>query len=517
MPVIRLIESLFVTGAVALGHTRGICLFVLIAALGWALPDRATAQTFTIIYSFNGYDGSDPQGGLIVSGNTLYGTTLQGGVGGGISDGGVVFALGTDGTGFTNLHIFPGLFSAPPSDGFLPLGGVILLGDTVYGTTGDGGSFGGGTVFSVNTDGSGSSILYSFVWSFALPQNPPQTNASGAFPDCGLVLSGKTLYGTAEAGGVLGYGTVFAINTNGQGFTNLHNFSKGTDGARPSTGLVLSGEVLYGTTEGSVSDLGIVGPSGNGTVFRMKTDGSVFTVLHAFTAMGTKSSGISTNSDGAEPESELVLSDNTLYGTAAIGGTFGNGTVFALNTNGLGFTNLHNFTGTSDGAYPSGFLVLRGDTLYGTTQYGGISSNGTVFAVNTDGTGFTNIYSFTAPTGPSTSSFPTNSDGANPAGGLTLSGNFLYGTAGSGGTLGHGTVFSISLPVLRPPLTITPLGQNVVLSWPTTATGFTLQATTNFGTSSIWATNFPTPVVANGVNTVTNPISGTQQFFRLSQ
>jgi uncharacterized repeat protein (TIGR03803 family) len=489
-------------------------LAALITDLVLIMAGQATAQTFTILYSFNGYDGSDPQGGLIVSGDTLYGTTLQGGVGGGIGDGGVVFALSTDGTGFTNLYTFLGTTSQPsPSDAFLPTAGLILLGDTVDGTTVDGGSFtgssfAGGTLFSVKTDGSGSSILYSFS---SLPRNPPQTNASGASPDSALVLSGKTLYGTAEAGGVLGYGTVFAINTNGQGFTNLHNFKGGSDGAFPSAGLLLSGDVLYGTTEGSDSR----GASGNATVFRIKTDGSIFTALHVFTATRANSSGVYANSDGANPEGELVLSGNTLYGTAAIGGTFGNGTVFALSTNGFGFTNLHNFTGASDGAYPSGFLVLRGDTLYGTTQYGGSSSNGTVFAVNTDGTGFTNIYSFTAPTGPLP--FATNSDGANPAGGLTLSGNALYGTAGSGGTLSHGTVFSISLPVLRPPLTITASGQNVVLSWPTAATGFALQVTTNFGPSSIWTTNFPTPVVANGVNTVTNPMSGTQQFYRLSQ
>jgi hypothetical protein len=33
----------------------------------------------------------------------------------------------------------------------------------------------------------------------------------------------------------------------------------------------------------------------------------------------------------------------------------------------------------------------------------------------------------------------------------------------------------------------------------------------------VWTTNSPAPVVVNGQNTVTNPISGAQQFFRLSQ
>jgi hypothetical protein len=62
----------------------------------------------------------------------------------------------------------------------------------------------------------------------------------------------------------------------------------------------------------------------------------------------------------------------------------------------------------------------------------------------------------------------------------------------------------------------------MILTWPTNYAGFSysgyaLQSTTNLGSSAVWATNSLAPVVVNGQNTVTNPISGTQQFFRLSQ
>ena len=110
----------------------------------------------------------------------------------------------------------------------------------------------------------------------------------------------------------------------------------------------------------------------------------------------------STNSDGALPYAGLILSGNTLYGTA-IGGTNGNGTVFAINTNGMGFTTLHTFTASdpntitnSDGADPFAGLILSGNTLYGTADVGGTNGTGTVFAVNTNGTGFTTLYNFTA-------------------------------------------------------------------------------------------------------------------------
>jgi len=148
---------------------------------------------------------------------------------------------------------------------------------------------------------------------------------------------------------------------------------------------------------------------------------------------------ISINLDGANPMGGLVLSNNILYGTAAAGGSWGAGTVFAVNTDGTGFSVLHSFTGGSDGNRPDGGLILSGNTLYSAAYAGGSSGLGTVFAVNTDGTGFTNLYDFTG-----------GSDGANPVGGLIISSNTLHGTARYGGTSGNGTVFSLSLPPLPP-------------------------------------------------------------------
>jgi len=95
----------------------------------------------------------------------------------------------------------------------------------------------------------------------------------------------------------------------------------------------------------------------------------IFTTLHSFTATDPSTG---TNRDGADPIAGLILSGNTLYGTAYKGGTNGNGTVFKVNTNGTGFTNLHTFTATDphtgtnrDGSYPTAGLILSGNTLYG--------------------------------------------------------------------------------------------------------------------------------------------------------
>jgi uncharacterized repeat protein (TIGR03803 family) len=230
--------------------------------------------------------------------------------------------------------------------------------------------------------------------------------------------------------------------------------------------------------------------------------------LHNFAALSVPYSG--TNSDGAAPFDSLVLSGNSLYGTVSQGGAGGYGTVFRVNTNGTGFTNLHSFTKTSgpypgtnqDGAFPVAGLLLSENILYGTANNGGNSGNGTAHKVNSEGSSFTVLYSFTG----LNSLTGTNRDGANPAAGFTFAGNNLFGTAYAGGNSGRGTLFSL---ILWPQLTIISSGTNVILRWPTNVSGFILQsAPTSVGTITY---------IDKATNPFTNPVTGAQQFFRLSQ
>jgi uncharacterized repeat protein (TIGR03803 family) len=381
-------------------------------------------------------------------------------------------------------------------------------------------------VFAINTNGTGFTTLHIFT----AANSPSYTNSDGAFPFDALILSSNTLYGTAEQGGSWGNGTVFAVNTDGTGFTNLHSFTainddgSNGDGAFPHDALILSGNTLYGTADNG-------GRYGYGTLFAINTDGTGFTNLYSFTAVSGANGDnrYGTNSDGAYPLGGVILSGNTLYGTTSAGGPYGQGTVFAVNTNGMGFSNLHSFTAASgsellgtnsDGANPGDQLILSGNTVYGTAAFGGPYGFGTVFAVNTSGTGFTTLHSFTGISGSGGNYGGTNSDGGEPFGGLIISGNTLYGTAAVAGIYGNGTVFSITLPA--PQLTIILSGTNVVLAWPTnvagfSADGYTLQSTTNLVSPAVWSPVVPGPVIVSGQLTVTNPISGTQQFYRLSQ
>ena len=474
--------------------------FGLAAGLEFIPAWPLAAQTFTTLYNFStvsgpyryegtNNDGLSPVATLVLSGNTLYGTAA----GGGTSANGTVFAVNTDGTGFTNLHNFTGISDG--SNPYAPLvsSGGVLYGTAYYGSTRYGGD---GTVFSLNADGTGFTTLATL--------GGPQ----------GLTLSGGTLFVVTSSGS----GDVLKLNTDGTGLTTVYAFTGATensyyaytnsDGDGPLNPVNSSGDILYGTAVNG-------GTWGNGTVFKVNTDGSGFAVLHTFLATsGVYDDG--TNSDGAIPWG-VILAGNTLYGVADRGGSFSNGTIFAVNTDGTSFTVLHSFPATfgpnstnADGADPAPYLLVSGSTLYGATQVGGSFSNGTVFALNIDGTGFKVLHSFSATSGTNL----TNSDGASPYGGLIISGNILYGTTRDGGTGGSGAVFSISLP---PQLSIAPAGPNVILTWPTNVAGLSLQSTSSLVTPVAWTPVFPAPFVVNGLNTVTNPMTGSQQFYRLSQ
>jgi len=350
---------------------------------------------YTNLYEFKaGSDGARPQAGLVLSGSTLYGTTYY-----------TVFKINTDGTRFANMYNFPGGIERAH-----PFAGFVLSGNTLYGTTESGGSFSNGMIFSINIDGTGFTNLYSFT---ALKSG---TNSDGANPYAGLVLSDNTLYGTTYYGGSSSNGTIFAVQTDGTGYTNLYSFTAfnsntNSDGANPYAGLILSSNTLYGTAEQG-------GSFGDGTIFRINTDGTGFTNLYNFTG----------GDDGANPDAGLLLSGNILYGTAANGGEDGVGTVFAVNINGTGFATLTDFFPDGyDGISPESSLILSGNTLYGTTFGDSEGIGSTVFALslgpiplNTENSGTNQILTwgnpaFSLQSAPSlTGSWSTVSNAASP-------------------------------------------------------------------------------------------------------
>ncbi len=388
-------------------------------------------------------DGANPAAGLALSGGVLCGTTLNGGTQGA----GTAFYMTTDGSNFNTFRDF-----SDTPDAANPRGELAFSGGQFFSTSIGGGSSGAGAVFVGQTNGS-----VSLLRSFAAVNANIATNLGGASPSALIALTGGTLYGTTVAGGTGANGAVYSMATNGGSPTVLHDFSvldsqTGTnaDGAVPYGGLIQSGDKLYGTASAG-------GAGGEGVVFSVTTNGANFTAIHSFAPLDTLTA---TNADGAMPLGGLVLSNGTLYGTTYAGGNGGRGTVFSVQTNGLGFIVLHHFTPTDsvtgtnmDGASPSATLSLSSNILYGTASAGGTGAAGTVFSLNTNGTQFTTLRSFAA-----LASNGTNADGAFPVAPVLRLGNSIYGTTFSGGPGGVGTVFSIPLP--PPPAMITNTVQN---------------------------------------------------------
>lgn len=408
---------------------------------------NADGTGFTVLHHLATADGTSPRAGLVLSGNTLFGTAPYGGQGGAFNQFGTVFKLNTDGTGFQVLKSF-----VDDSLGY-PTGQLLLSGATLYGTVQGGNGY--GAVFKLGTDGSG----FEFIKDFAVI-------GEGTHPVAGLWLNGTTLFGTTRAGGADDVGTLFKLNTDGSGFAVLKALTFSREGVMPRGGLLISGSTLYGTTRGSAHEhrgtvyrvnldgsgfavlrslgtdwtdaaeplAGLVrvgdtlfgttsaGGEGNeGTVFRINTDGSGYAVLHSFS--------FSAWSDGLAPEAALAYADETLYGTTISGGE-GSGSIFKLNTNGGGFTVLKRFDG--DVGTPGSTLVQSGTVLFGTTFDGGSVGSGTIFRINTDGSGFTVLKDY------------DGADGAWPRPGLILSGDTLYGMTARGGSFGFGTVFKLN-------------------------------------------------------------------------
>ena len=133
---------------------------------------------YEVLKHFTGADGQQPVAALVLGGTTLYGTTYLGGS----SGYGTVFKLNTDGSAYTVLKHF--------SSFDYPRGALVLAGATLYGTTQSGGLLNYGSVFRISTSGSDFTQLGSFL----------SDAFEGVVPRAGLVLWGNTLYGTASGG-----------------------------------------------------------------------------------------------------------------------------------------------------------------------------------------------------------------------------------------------------------------------------------------------------------------------------
>ena len=341
----------------------------------WGTVFKVTpAGDLTTLYNFCVHmpcaDGASPEAGLVLgTDENFYGTAMEGGTSVSCFFGcGTVYKITRTGV-LSTLHSFASTDGANPTSALIQATDGNLYGTTTVGgannSCNNGGPAGCGTIFKI-TPGGAFTTIHSF------------DSADGANP-YGPLIQGidGNLYGTTTWGGANGYGTVFRLSPGGK-LTTLHSFrSDCSDGAAPVGGLLqATGGNFYGTT-GSGGAFG--GCGGYGTIFKI-TPGGTLTTVHSFDF-----------TDGFAPTAALVQAmDGNLYGTTSGGGSDcgfagGCGTVFRITHSGV-LTSLHQFGDTqSDGSNLWGGLnQATNGTFYGTAEIGGTGSDGTIYSETAD-------------------------------------------------------------------------------------------------------------------------------------
>jgi uncharacterized repeat protein (TIGR03803 family) len=395
-----------------------------------AAPACAAAS---VLYRFTGgADGANPAAALTRDAQgALYGTTFNGGA----SNFGTVFKL-TPPTAPATAWTKQTLYSfAAGDDGRNPYSTLVIESSgALYGTTYNGGTAGQGTVFKLTPP-----IPPATNWTRTILHNFTG-NADGAHPHSGLVFDsgGGALYGTAEGGGASFAGVVYRLTPSSTAcggapswrHSVIHSFPGGAGGATPyATPILDDAGALYGAA--------YYGGNGYGTIWRL-TPPTAPSTKWAKTTLHKFAGGLG----GANPFAGLIRdSRGVLYGTTLSGGSSGFGTIFKVTppvapSTSWKHTKLFSFGPQPDGASPYATLVLDSSdgALYGVTQWGGSSGNGTIYRLKppiAPATAWTRsrLYSF------------KGSDGSSPYGNVLIGDNgVLYGATYSGGT-GAGVVY----------------------------------------------------------------------------
>ncbi len=223
---------------------------------GYVFSVDKSGAGFKDIWDFNdtgtfvgNSNGAQPYGSLTLINGKLYGFTYNGGA----NAYGLIFSIDTSGKGYRDLWDFSSM-----TGDFPKYGALTLLGRKFYGMTYAGGTYNYGVIFSIDTNGSAYTDLYNF--NDTLGQEPEFST---------LVISGNKMYGVTHTGGASKEGVVFSVDTNGEAYTDLLDFDY-INGEYPYGSLTLSGNKLYGMTS-----LGGQGYN-DGTIFSLDTNGNGF-------------------------------------------------------------------------------------------------------------------------------------------------------------------------------------------------------------------------------------------------
>lgn len=398
---------------------------------------------------FIGANGEYPGASLTkASNNKLYGMTAYGGA----NNAGVLFEYDPATSTYTKKLDFdnPNISALGGS----PLGSLTLAGNgKLYGMTNYGGPNGYGVLFEYDP----ATSTYTNKFNF--------NNTTGSYPygSLNLASNGK-MYGMTNQGGANSFGVLFEYDPATSTYTKKLDFNNTTNGAGPKGNLTQAGNgKMYGMTNyGGATGLGVLFeydpatstyvkkldfnnatgtyPNGslvvaaNGKVYGTvgggaNNNGVLFEYDPATSAYTKKFDFISPN--GSNPGSSLNLATNgKLYGLTQDGGSLADGVLFEYDPATSTFTKKLDFNLT-DGESPLGSLAQASNgKLYGTTNGGGATGNGTLFDFDPATAMYTKKVDF------------IGANGLNPQGSLVLAGNGkMYGMTSDGGTNSAGVLF----------------------------------------------------------------------------
>ena len=289
-------------------------------------------------------------------------------------------------------------------------------------------------------------VLYSFVGG----------NTDGCYPVSPVIIGGNgNLYGTTESCGGKGNGTVYQLPPSGDesliyAFTpsgdpsGLIQDSSGKVFGTANLGPKFTPSVFRLSLKGKLKSLAMLPKTGGGAVSGVIADsagdlfGLMTSAIYEIPAAGklkTLHVFKSGTSDGFGGDGNLLLdAKGNLFGVTNFGGASNEGTIFEFSSAGVE-TVLYSFSG-GVGDYPEGPLTEdSAGNLYGVTRGTAPKTPGTAFMPSPAGT-MTVLHVF--------SNVKGSKDAVMPNGGLVMDsqGN-LYGTS-SGGGQGAGTVFEIA-------------------------------------------------------------------------
>lgn len=312
-----------------------------------------------VLDSFKYWNGYEPNPNLILDpSGVIYGATSQGGENG---DLGTFYELISRNKEKV-IHQFP---YNSTTDGHGPVGPIAVDAQgNFYGATSAGGTVNSGTIYKIDPSGN-ETIIYNFS----------PANVSGGDPQGVVWGPDGDLYGVAACsyGCYSGGGTIFKVDTSGN-LTTLYAFTGGTDGSNPSGALLFDAAGnIYGTTFfGGTGPCNNYGYLGCGTIFKLAPDGTE-TVLYNF----------QNSADGGYPSSGVIADANgNLYGVTLGGGNqnLQCGVAYELNTQGQESV-LHTFEGLTDACQPEGELLLSKNVLYGAAPVGANTKYGAIFKI----------------------------------------------------------------------------------------------------------------------------------------